>query len=315
MEFNNKLNETITNFAIEELIKITKNTWTESVDSNLHDYSINLTFDGISTEGRGTSHISNIALYKAFSEAVERYIFNKYELKSTNGCAVHFEIEMAKNNSKIELIERDLFGLFFNYEINLNNASKIPQLSKIYKYIESECYEIYHHSIKNNELFFIITFIRNKDIFFSGTSAGYQNDQAIIHSTYEALRHFSHYIHSNYKPKNFDKRENFDKIIFDDYTDHGDLSLNSAYAKKIFNLINLAGHEININIPNSFEYSSIEDKLLTKASLFFSKCENRQLLELPLGMYKISDSVKSRLQKYNPEINKLRNTDLPHFLR
>ena len=113
MENNEKLIANIQKLAIDGHIKILKLDWTVQFNINLHDYIVKFEYENSTYEGRGTDANEDTAIIKAYAEALERYIVFKYEINSTNGCAVHTNLMNSRMNAKKELIERDLFSIHF----------------------------------------------------------------------------------------------------------------------------------------------------------------------------------------------------------
>lgn len=83
----------------------------DRIDSSLYHFRVE--FQDVLGRGFGSDESENIALLKAFSEATERFVFQRDSRHSvgatSSGFAAHSELNKAIEASQMELIERDAF--------------------------------------------------------------------------------------------------------------------------------------------------------------------------------------------------------------
>lgn len=90
-------------------VELTNFSWPKQFGLNQADFHFKFILDGKTYEGRGMSPSSNTAIIKSIVEAIERTTIDCNSLKSSNGVAAHFNIQLAQENALCELIERDIF--------------------------------------------------------------------------------------------------------------------------------------------------------------------------------------------------------------
>lgn len=94
-------------------LMVERRPWPGKLGLQYFDYKARLLINERVYTGRGTDTDANLALVKAFAEALERRVMAEARLESSNGLAIH-ELEMkANNNARNELLERDAFFRFF----------------------------------------------------------------------------------------------------------------------------------------------------------------------------------------------------------
>lgn len=92
--------------------------WTEKYLPMLHDFTAEISFNGISSQGRGTDLNAELAIEKASAEAIERYVCKILKMDST-GLSVSGEVSSTEH-AKFEALER--------YYLNYHLSRKIPFL-------------------------------------------------------------------------------------------------------------------------------------------------------------------------------------------
>ena len=128
--------------------------WVDEWLPGFHDFQVSLSLGGRTFKGRGIEKDQLLAFTKAGAEALERAVCYENGV-STSGVALHTDRELAKENAKNELIERDRFFCHFltrspfrkmsTKEINfhLHSISFEALKSKLNKYsIEIEVFEM-----------------------------------------------------------------------------------------------------------------------------------------------------------------------------
>lgn len=86
-------------------LRVRELTWIHSVFPGMVDLSVTIMLEGKSVRGRGIDQQEDQALGKAVCEAIERFLCLHYGIPST-GVAGHYDAQEAKNNAKLEWIER-----------------------------------------------------------------------------------------------------------------------------------------------------------------------------------------------------------------
>lgn len=90
---------------------------------NYFDYRVVLKINNMLFEGRGTNVIKSEAIASALGEALERFAVNNTDKFSSNGFAIHSDINIAIANSQREVIERHYVMLF---TLGYYNKIEIP---------------------------------------------------------------------------------------------------------------------------------------------------------------------------------------------
>lgn len=86
-------------------LKVTYYEWITSAFSSMKDLGAKLKIDGVLYTGRGADRDEDTALSKAICEAVERFVCHTHHISSL-GVAGHSEVKLATQNSQLEFIER-----------------------------------------------------------------------------------------------------------------------------------------------------------------------------------------------------------------
>ena len=112
MENTKKLTKWLLNNDKALKLKVTKVRWVDEWLPGFFDFSIKIELNGIKFIGRGVDENQGVAFVKAGSEAIERAVCNSNSIP-TFGVAAHTELHKAKENAKLEVIERDRFFCHF----------------------------------------------------------------------------------------------------------------------------------------------------------------------------------------------------------
>ena len=117
----------ITNWLLDHTrefdLKISEFEWPSKENFKIFDFEVNISFRGISAQGRGTDRSELFALEKASAEAIERLICMDQKI-STIGVAVHVSRHLAEANAQSEAVERFLF------ERSLKEGVGLPKIIK-----------------------------------------------------------------------------------------------------------------------------------------------------------------------------------------
>ena len=121
----NKTKDLIT-WALNEFkdqLVLNEQRWDFFPKQPFYDYRSSLKINDKTYEGRGVALSQKQAITVCIAEALERFAINYQNKKYTsNGCAIHTEMEQAKVNSRRELIERHFIML---YSLGYANAEDI----------------------------------------------------------------------------------------------------------------------------------------------------------------------------------------------
>jgi len=89
-------------------LKVAKASWVKDWIPKHKHVRVEVNINGVTGIGTGIDISEDLALVKAGSEAIER-VFCIQNSKHSTGIAAHVEIERAKENAMLELMERDIF--------------------------------------------------------------------------------------------------------------------------------------------------------------------------------------------------------------
>lgn len=186
------------------------------------DFRITATIEGEVLVGRGIDQDQDTALYKAFSELVERSYCAFHKIDS-NGVAAHFDKSQAELNAKKELIERDaiLCHHLTGKPFFLNEYPK--RLDALKERLREFGFELkFAEAISPVEDYRVtVCQILGGQKFGSIWGFGCDTDfnKAFDHALFEAMINVSAYIHGNYT-REVISIEEFDKLSLARGLDH-----------------------------------------------------------------------------------------------
>lgn len=224
-----KLNSNIKLFSNSNLTKM-----------GIFDITVEIEIDGVDSFGRGTDFDRNIAIRKAMSEALERFYLKYNKFPNSNGMAAHFNKANAIENAKNELIERDLFLCNFltSTPFSVMEASSI-EIDKCREILRKGVRLNFYKMGEGDQKIAVLCTIDGIECeavpfgYFMGTSVSNNLKSAINSAFCEAYRSFAHFASSE-NTKEISERSFLNmrahEICFED---HGYLSLNLDYAKKL----------------------------------------------------------------------------------
>lgn len=111
-DYTPTLDAVISNFNAED-VEFIFFEWPQKLGISVFDIGISLRLSGQEFKGRGIDSYEHIAIEKACSEVLERFLFHKLKLPIGYSSAVHTEKHEAENAAFLEAIERDSFLLPF----------------------------------------------------------------------------------------------------------------------------------------------------------------------------------------------------------
>lgn len=281
-------------------IRITQVLWPSELGIHAFDYKVELSISNRIYTGHGYDINQDLAICKATAEAIERYCVSFFKLRTSNGCSVHTDLDLAKQNAQFELIERDNFlvqfisGVGFTV-IDLNfNKLKLPGGVRL------ENYKLLSQS--TNVCLTRIVFDDYKQIFGLGVSDDVKS--ALSKSEAEALRQWSYY-------KNMDLTSYSDldpsSVPLTSFDSHGDLAFSKKYFKQTVFLFNTASIDksefVDLKsekfIYDSREVKELPENIFKKCPLSFVQCSHEEAQQLFIGQ--TIDHINSkRFKNKNP---------------
>ncbi|MBC7428170.1 MAG: hypothetical protein H7336_06135 [Bacteriovorax sp.] len=264
----------IINWSLENAdllsLKVEYYTGLRKIFPHIFDIGIFIEVEGKVSHGRGTDDFEEVAYAKALSEALERASINYFNIKNTNGLAVHFDIDSAKKNGREELLERDAFlchfllGKGFIERNPFNNKFNFEHLSN--QNISIKFFEMCRYQdgvgilcIANGE-----SFKRPFGNIF-GSAFG-DNEEIVFKKAYiEVLRLVMHIKDKEIVSINLAKFKELEKYNF---SDHGKLSLDLEYSKKINSFINENVLDMTKEVQSEdFQYEILDLSLIPLPNL------------------------------------------------
>jgi|GEM_PF-6747339 hypothetical protein len=220
-------------------LQVANYTWPESHGFNLFDFSAKGVFQGIELDGRGTSTVRGDALLTALMELLERIVFLSNNLRSSNGIAAHFSKDLANENAKKELIERQVYLLTWLAPLSFKLLSAKQRSTLGFSFEkEVDSFEkansvhfefFYLASLFDHHVFATLVSGRNCRHPFGacfGLGASKNPSEALFSSFIEGLRHT---VHAVEHPATTLSLSSFDEILSPGPSDQRKLLLNPEW--------------------------------------------------------------------------------------
>lgn len=297
-----KLNKWFLDHASKLDLKIGKGEWISKWCPGHFDFKAEISINESTFIGRGVDSNMDIAFSKACVEAMERAVCFEHNLRSS-GVAGHFDRDLAKENAKNELIERDAFLCHY--------LSKYP--FELFKPIQNESIDydnIINRLAKSGiEIKFLKTTSANLKISLClavldnggaiiGLAASEAVQQATEKSFFECLINTVSYLDGN--STDAISSEDFKKINNPSPYDHFRLNLSKGsssrfdYVLSDFEEILMNCNSININ------YRELKSKnsLISSSPIVFMKAESVNLQSIFYGITKEDHVNLKRLQGF-----------------
>lgn len=272
-------------------------------------------------KGRGYSNTPDSALKKAISESVERVVGLEFA-ESTNGIASHVTLDLAKENARNELVERDLFLSHFRTNTPFAFSSEmtrlIPESIRSFVFDAGDSISIYSMKCNNLGKGFVCL-VSGESLWggIIGLSFGSENDeQLIIKASLEAFRLYWH----RRANKSLNPGLHIDAFLKQNswtFIDNGTLCLNRAYFDKIRHLfprkelVDLRGFIQYSLTEFSFENLSEKYTNIENCPLFVVRCTSPYSQKLNAGPFTMESISYEGLKRFkNNEEYKLNK--LPH---
>lgn len=266
--------------------------WIREFFPEIYDFSARIEINNKHYYGRGSNKDKNLAIEIAIGEAFERAL-SAAHFPNTNGLAVHSDYATAKINAQNELLERDLFLSHFH-----SNTPLIP----VGEYLEVIPDTIRKQILKNGDKINLykmkptnvgsgyVCLIHNGSSWGGviGMSFGDQSPEDLIEkATLESMRQYWHY-YKNEELKSCLTEEEFKNLGRWTFVDHGHLSLNVDYFRKIIPIFSetpstLSGSELMQYSPDEFRYTTFPMKSFFECPLVGVRCTSSLCQELNVG--------------------------------
>lgn len=190
----------ITNWLIRRKdqfkLSYTQYEWPERYGLDLHDFSAQIEFGNLTSNGRGLSTHPEVAIEKASAEVIERYICQKLGIPST-GVAVSGE-SSSLIHAENEALERYYLNQHLkrkiplaHFDLGTENLSLITLIAQIQKRVPSTDLDFFRMQTMEGK-FGLVCSIQNKinAVHSFGFSFGTDLRKVFAHSLYEALPNF-----------------------------------------------------------------------------------------------------------------------------
>ena len=219
---NQKLNNWILDHAHTLDIKIERMEWIKEWFPEYYDFNVKACFEGNIIEGRGIDKDQDSALLKAFSELIERIACKHLGIRS-NGVAAHFNKNMARENAKKELIERDAILSHFLTSEPFFLKEVFPWMNEFEKRLLSIGLEVSfgeaYSSVSDCHVVACKVLGREKFGAFWGYGNDYDLSKAYHHAALECMVNVSAYLYGAYRPQRIDL-ESFNRLSIVNGVDH-----------------------------------------------------------------------------------------------
>ncbi len=289
-------------------LKIKSYDWCTDFLPGYFDYSVEINFENESYTGRGTANSEELALTKAMAETIERTLIKFNKLDTSNGVAVHFDQELAKNSAKNELLERDSFFCHFLTHTPYSeiDSKLLPQqisdcLQKLL--LKNVTVKFYRMQTANGQPGIVCrsSGARYKSTFGSVVGLGSHAilENALYSAFYECVRSTIGYMYQNEQIKH-QAKEVFLSKQKHNILDHIHLSLDLNYAHSLDYMFQNESLLFSENLQNlSIEYQPLEmPELFRDVGLHAVIANNINLQNLFFGKSELKNINLSRLERF-----------------
>lgn len=318
VESSKKIIEWSLKYSDELFLQVEYYTGLRSFFPDLFDIGIFIKIHNQTYYGRGSDENEEVAYCKALSEAIERSILAIYNLKNSNGLAVHPDLDIAIKNAQDELVERDAFfcHYFLNkgfHEVKIFNP-KI-NLATSHSNFKVKFYEL----CSSSDSVGILCSLNGKDFTkpfgnIMGTAYGKSLDDVAGKALIEALRAFT-FFNTSLVSLSISEQEFF-KIQDIDFSHHGKLALDLNYSEKFEIFLDNCKTSIDCSYPREIFNDIVLDPLLfpiPNVPLFFVKSSSDFLQNIFTGPTNSEEINWSRLNQLGHGLVNMSNINLrPH---
>lgn len=307
MESEDRLDEYIERLLSTGLATATLNKVSSDDEGVYYNYNVLLRpSSNIQVSGHGSSNDESQAIRIAFSEAYERLIVFENQFSTSNGCAVHTNLDTAIENAKNELIERDCFLTLF-YLAHDYSKSEILNLKNFVGQVYPGAKYYCLHSAEN--ICIVMALECSLDKFLIGLGVGKSLSGALTKATQELMRQIIFYKYHPQKSNNY--YQNFLNCSQHSPADHGLLAFDETYRsclKKHFSKSYFVNYEIP---PEPYFIINFSSRTLVDAPLHFVRAVNENAQQLFFGLPEGKISL-SRMRGFKEDFS---NSTIPHPLK
>lgn len=257
-------------------LRIRDCTWIRKVFPGWNDIDLSIEVNGVTFWGRGSAPDPDIALSKAFCEAVERNVCASHGISST-GVAGHVIQAEAQENARLELYERKFLADSFEKGDVGSSVEDHQALRSRYSNlgIEVDLYEV--TALDSTWIFMCLAKGKNFRIPFGGIlglGSSRNRDHAAQKALIECLRNLEAHIEMPTQSITKEEFEALDKKTgLDRQALFKDISYFSDFSKKMRSVSKVEGTELNCR----FEPLKITDSILASCPLHFVRCYEEQV--------------------------------------
>lgn len=226
-------------------LRVTDYEWNRRTFSSMKDLGAKLEIEGTLYAGRGADRDEDTALSKAICEAVERFICHNHHISSL-GVAGHSELELAAQNSQLEFIER--YALWMQYH---GHSLFALTGSEIFSF-ENKTAGIDIYDAQSENGITVSLAIANgltQDKPFGivlGLGTNLNPSEAKKKALIECYRNLSAFLDKKFYSLS---EKSFHELQKPSSLDQIRLNLDTDYAKKILNKLNLASNTETLKLP------------------------------------------------------------------
>lgn len=257
-------------------LRIKDCTWIRKVFPGWFDIDLSIKVNGETFFGRGSAPDPDLALSKAFCEAVERNVCASHGTSST-GVAGHVIPMEAQENARLELYERKfLADAFEKGEIGLSVADYQPMRNRYSGLgIEVNLYEV--ASIDSVRVFMCLANGEKFRLPFGGIlglGSSKSRDHAIQKALIECLRNLESHIET---PTSSITKEEFEALDQKAGLDRQALLKNVPYFSELSKKMTASASVERLDLNCKFEPLKITETLLVSCPLYFFRCYEEQV--------------------------------------
>ena len=258
-------------------LRVTKLDWIDRYYKDYSDIEVKIQIDSKTYFGRGSDFDSTTALMKAVVESIERFVCHVNKISSI-GVAGHYDLDIAKENARLEHVERSLIWSHFHNKIGMNYIST-ENISINTKDFENT--SLKRHQFKMNApngYFGVFTLAEGLESGLEiggimGASVARDLDSALNKSSIECLRNVSALANHTHESLSY---EQFKKISKPSSEDSQKLLFNKSYCKELLDIIsreNVVELSTTLNLEKMiFEELPYSALVLKDCPLRFVRC-------------------------------------------
>lgn len=243
-------------------LSVTSLNWTKDNNLDFYDFYSTIQISNRVYQGRGTSRIKNEAIIKSIVEAIERVVCFDNDIHS-NGVAAHSSIDMAKENAKNELIERDNYLSHYLLHYKGKSINSDPRLNDLLEFLNNNhfSYEFKNVSLgRKCSIAFYATFNNTTYLGFGCSNSLYKAQEKAL---FEALTKISSALYK--KIDNGHSSDNFKDLINQKITINNDIPIELKRLHSKSKLINSAPlyfyRATSKNCQNLFQGKTTKNKI------------------------------------------------------